>query len=145
MLPPPRFGVQIILHTYAFISYVVFYLHEKVNVMRMRKSELKPIAEISDILGISATGRKILNLLVRTRKKLSVSEIIKRVKKSERSVRAHLKALTKLKLIRREITITKKGKLAYRYFVSRAGDLVKSVREETLRRLRDLEKYVKWS
>ena len=113
--------------------------------MRMRKSELKPIAEISDILGISATGRKILNLLVRTRKKLSVSEIIKRVKKSERSVRAHLKALTKLKLIRREITITKKGKLAYRYFVSRAGDLVKSVREETLRRLRDLEKYVKWS
>jgi len=109
----------------------------------MKERELKSIAEISDILGISATGRKILNLLVRTKKKLSVSEIIIRIKKSERSVRAHLKVLIKLKLIRREITITKKGKLAYRYFMLRAGDLVKFAQKETLRRLRNLEKCMK--
>jgi len=108
--------------------------------MKVKKGELSPVAEISDILGISATGRKILNLLVRTKKKLSVSEIITKIKKSERSVRAHLKVLTMLKLIRREMTITKKGRLAYRYFVLRAGDLVKSARKETRRRLRNLEK-----
>jgi len=113
--------------------------------MRAKKVELSSVAEISNILGISTTSRKILNLLVRTKKKLSVSEIITRTKRSERSVRAHLKVLTKLKLIRREMAITKKGRLAYRYFVLRAGDLVKSVRKEILRRLHGLEKNVKWS
>lgn len=107
--------------------------------MRAKERELSSIAEISDILGISTTGRKILSLLVRTKKRLSVSEIIVRTKKSERSIRTHLKALTKLRLVRREMTITRKGRLAYRYFVLRASELVKSVRRQTLRRLRRLE------
>lgn len=108
--------------------------------MKMKGRELSSIAEISDILGINTTGRKILNLLVRAKKRLSVQEIIARTKRSERSIRTHLKALTELKLIRREITITRKGRLAYRYFVLRASDLVKSVRRETLGRLRKLER-----
>jgi len=103
------------------------------------------IAQISDILGISATGRMILNSLVRTKKKLSVSEITARIKRSERSVRAQLKILTKLELVRRKVSITKKGRLAYRYFAPRINELAKSVRKETLRRLRNLEKRVKWS
>jgi len=107
--------------------------------MRVKERELSSIAEISDFLGISATGRKILSLLVRTKKRFSVPEIIARTKRSERSIRAHLKALSKLKLIRREMAITRKGRLAYRYFVLRASDLVKSVRKETLGRLRKLE------
>jgi predicted transcriptional regulator len=111
--------------------------------MKTRGRELISIAEISDILGISTTGRKILNLLARTKKKLSVIEIISRTKRSERSIRTHLKALTKLGLIRREITITKKGRLAYHYFVLRASDLVESARKEMLRRLRDLERHVR--
>ena len=112
---------------------------EKVNAMRMKGRELSLIAEISDILDISTTGRKILNLLVRTKKGLSVPEIIARTKRSERSIRTHLKALTELKLIRKDMMITREGRLAYRYFVLRASDLVKSVRKETLGRLRKLE------
>lgn len=111
--------------------------------MRVKEGELSSIAEISDILGISTTGRKILSLLVITKKRLSVPEIIARTKRSERSIRTHLKALTKLKLIRREMTITRKGRLAYRYFALRASDLVKSVRKETLGRLRKLERRAK--
>jgi len=101
------------------------------------------IAEISDILGISATGRMILNSLVRTKKKLSISEITARIKRSERSVRAQLKILTKLELVRRKVSITKKGRLAYRYFAPRINELAKSVEKETLRRLRRLERCMK--
>jgi predicted transcriptional regulator len=109
----------------------------------MKGRELSLIAEISDILDISTTGRKILNLLVRTKKGLSVPEIIARTKRSERSIRTHLKALTELKLIRKDMMITREGRLAYRYFVLRASDLVKSVRKETLGRLRKLEARVR--
>ncbi len=97
------------------------------------------IAEISNILGISATGRMILNSLVKTKKKLSVSEITAKIERSERSVRAQLKNLTGLGLVKREIIITKKGRLAYQYFVPRVEGLVKSVKKEMARRLRTLE------
>jgi len=101
------------------------------------------IAEISNILGISATGRMILNSLVKTQKKLSVSEITAKIKRSERSVRAQLKILTGLELVRREIIITKRGRLAYQYFVPRIDGLVKSVKKETVKRLRRLETCMK--
>jgi len=97
------------------------------------------IAEISNILGISATGRMILSSLVKAKKELSVSEITAKIKRSERSVRAQLKVLTKLELVRRKITITKKGRLAYQYFAPRINELTESVKKETLRRLRMLE------
>lgn len=109
----------------------------------MDKGLSKSIAEISDILGMSGTDRKILNLLVRTKKKFTVTEITSKIKRSERSVKERLKNLTKLKLVRREITTTKKSRLAYRYFALHVSDLVKLVREETLRRLRRLERYTK--
>ena len=108
----------------------------------MMKKLNDPIAEISDILSISATGRMILSSLVKTNKKLSVSEITAKIKRSERSVRAQLKILTKSELVRREITITKKGRLAYLYFAPRINELAKSVKKETLRRLRRLEMHL---
>jgi len=97
------------------------------------------IAEISNILGISATGRMILSSLVKTKKELSVSEITAKIKRSERSVRAQLKVLTKLGLVRRKIIITKKSRLAYRYFAPLINELTESVKKETLGRLRRLE------
>jgi len=115
---------------------------KSVDVMRMMKKLNDPIAEISDILGISATGRMILSSLVKTEKELSISEITARIKRSERSVRAQLKILTKSELVRRKITIAKNGRLAYRYFAPRINELAKSVKKETLRRLRRLEMHL---
>lgn len=100
-------------------------------------------AEISDILGLTATARKVLGLLMRTKRGLRVSEVIARTKRSERSIRMQLRTLSKLKLIKRSAAVTKKGRITYRYFAPRVSDLVKSVNEETLRRLRALEGYVK--
>jgi len=100
------------------------------------------ITEISGFLNIRATGRKILEVLARSRGGLLVSEIVARSRKSERAMRNHLKLLLKLHLVRRESVITKKGKLAYRYLATRANELVRSTQAEMLRQLHRLESYL---
>jgi predicted transcriptional regulator len=108
----------------------------------MRTSKTRELsARISTILGIRGTGRKILDLLIRAEKGLRISDIIVRTERSERSIRAHLKTLLGLKLIKKETTKTKKGRVAHRYSVQVSG-LVKSVRKEMLKRLRELERSV---
>jgi len=114
----------------------------KCRVTEMSKRLNNLIAEVSGILGIPATGRMILDSLIRTGKKLSVSEITAEIKRSERSVRAQLKILADLELVRRNITITKNGRLAYQYFAPRINELVETAKRETLRRLRGLEMHL---
>lgn len=101
------------------------------------------IAEISGFLNIRATGRKILDLLARSKRGLLVSEIVARSKRSERAVRTHLKLLLQLRLIRRKRAITKKGKLAYRYLALQTHELIRSTRGEMLQRLRRLEAHMR--
>ncbi|MDI6819422.1 MAG: HTH domain-containing protein [Candidatus Hodarchaeaceae archaeon] len=84
-----------------------------------------------------------LELLMRTREKLSVSEITACINRSERAVRAHLKSLFNLGLVCREGSATKHGKIAHRYFVPKTKDMIKSARKEMLKRLRNLEKLVR--
>ena len=101
------------------------------------------IPEISSFLNIRTTGRKILDTLARSKRGLLVSEIVARSKKSERAIRSHLKLLLQLRLIRRKRIITKKGKLAYRYLALRTHELIKSTKEEMLRRLHRLEAHMR--
>lgn len=101
------------------------------------------IAEISGFLNIRATGKKILDILARSKRGLLVSEIVACSKRSERAVRTHLKLLLQLRLIRRNRVITKKGKLAYRYLALRTHELIRSTKGEMLRRLRGLERRMK--
>lgn len=108
--------------------------------MRAEDTKLNLIAEISEILGVSATGKKILEALIKTGKKLSVQEMAQMIKRSERSIREHLGHLTRLGLIGKEIVVTKNGRLAYRYSALTEGDLIKSARNEVLKRLRRLER-----
>ncbi|MGQ9788221.1 MAG: ArsR family transcriptional regulator [Candidatus Hadarchaeaceae archaeon] len=98
------------------------------------------IYEAAEILRIKSTGKKILDLLVRTERKLTVAEIVAGTKKSERAVKEHLKRLVDLKLVQREISVTKGGRLAYRYFKLHTDDFLKAVRREVLRRLCNLKK-----
>jgi predicted transcriptional regulator len=103
------------------------------------RGELSRIYEAADILGIKATGRKILGLLAQTEKKLSVAEIVAGTKRSQRAVKAHLKTLLELKLIQREVSVTERGRLAYRYFRLHSDDFFRAVRREILRRLNNLK------
>jgi predicted transcriptional regulator len=101
------------------------------------------LASLSGVLGIRNTGREILELLIRTKKKFTVAEIISRLKRSERSIRGHLSSLSRMELVRKEPTITERGKRVHRYFATRLSDLVQAVRREASRRLRKLEKHAK--
>jgi predicted DNA-binding transcriptional regulator len=133
----PNWGANL----FAYLDNNVFKLFsEWENVIRMRAGNL--IAGISELLNIRATSREILEILTRSRGKLLVSEIITHSKRSERAVRTHLKLLLQLHLIRREGVITKKGKLAYRYLALRTHELIKSTKEEMLRRLHRLEAHM---
>jgi|GEM_PF-903761 len=105
--------------------------------MRVRTGEL--IGDISGFLGISTTGKEILETLAKSDRGFLVSEIITRSKRSERAVRAHVKLLSQLHLIRRKEVITKRGKLAHRYLALRANELIRSTRQEMIRRLHKLE------
>ncbi|MEM3421763.1 MAG: ArsR family transcriptional regulator [Candidatus Hadarchaeum sp.] len=98
------------------------------------------IHEAAKILGIKSTGRRILDLLARTEKKLSVAEIVAGTKRSERAVKEHLKKLVNLKLVQREISVTKEGRLAYRYFRLHSDDFIRAVGCEIRRRLYYLKK-----
>ncbi len=106
--------------------------------MSVRKLGL--LAELSGLLRMSTTDREILALLLRTKKKLCISEIMARLKRSERGVRERLGSLHRMGFVRREPVVTKRGKRAYRYFTLRAHELIKSAREEMLRRLHRLER-----
>ena len=101
------------------------------------------ITEISGFLNIRATGRKILDILARSKRGLLVSEIVARSKKSERAVRTHLKLLLQLRLIRRKRMITKKRKLAYRYLALRTHELIRPTKKEMRRRLSRLEAHIR--
>lgn len=102
--------------------------------------EIGLVREAAEILGIKSTGRKILDLLARTERKLSVAEIVAGTRRSERAVKEHLKRLVDLKLIQREISVTERGRLAYRYFRLHSDDFLRAVREEILWRLHNLKK-----
>ncbi|MBC7219806.1 MAG: ArsR family transcriptional regulator [Hadesarchaea archaeon] len=102
--------------------------------------EISMIHEAAKILGIKSTGKRILDLLVRTEKRLTVAEIVAGTKRSERAVKEHLKRLVDLKLVQREISVTERGRLAYRYFRLHSDDFLKAVKREVLRRLHKLKK-----
>jgi len=101
------------------------------------------LASLSSVLGISTTGREILGLLIRTKKKFTVAEIIPRLRRSERSIRGHLSSLSRMGLVRKESIITKRGRRVHRYSAARLGNLVRAVRREASRRLRKLERHAK--
>jgi predicted DNA-binding transcriptional regulator len=101
------------------------------------------VTEVASFLNICATGRKILGILPRSKRGLLVSEIVARSKRSERAIRAHLKLLLQLRLIRRKKVVTKRGKLAYRYLALQTHELIRSTKGEMRRRLRGLEAHVR--
>ena len=99
----------------------------------------KTISTIIRVLGIPETGHKILEILVKTRKKLSVTELVKLLKRSERSIRAHLRVLVEKKLLEREIEVTETKKLAYRYSIRPLEALLGIVRREIVKQLEEID------
>jgi len=104
-----------------------------------RKALYKLTGLAEKILGLPATASKILKTLARTTKKLNVREVVRRVRRSERSVRKYLVLLTRKGILEREAVRTARGKLAYLYYVAPVEKVSAVLKREISRTAKKLE------
>jgi len=108
---------------------------------RPRLSHFKDITQlVSDVFDLSETSAQIIRALSATRKALSVNEIKKRLKRSERSIRGALVKLVNKGLLKRKVRVTDSKRLSYIYFLGPLERVVKVTRREILNQLEKLEK-----
>ncbi|MEW6069713.1 MAG: hypothetical protein AB1485_03775 [Candidatus Thermoplasmatota archaeon] len=109
--------------------------------MRNNKTE-KNIYELFESSDLPKTSSNILATIA-GRRKLLVSEISRRVKRSERAVRNHLRVLMRKGFLSRKIEITRNKKLAYRYSLKPLSKIVKKLKQELVIKIRKLNKFVR--
>lgn len=96
---------------------------------------------LSEALGLPRTARRIIDALARTRERLGVDEIVRRVRSSERSVRENLALLLRRGILDREIFVTANKKLSYTYSLRPVSDLVATARGDLARTLARIERF----
>ena len=94
---------------------------------------------VSHTFDLPLTGRLILETLVASKASLSVKDLLKRVKRSERSVRGALDHLVAKGVLIRKVSITGRKRLAYLYSIGPMDRFIKVVRGEILNQLESLE------
>lgn len=94
---------------------------------------------LAEALHLPRTATRIVDLLVRSSRQLSVSEIVRRVRMSERSVRSNLAMLLRRGILEREIVETAQKRLAYLYRLRPREELLEAVRTHFSRNLRALQ------
>jgi len=88
---------------------------------------------LADALRLPRTAARIVDLLARSSRQLSVKEIVTRVRMSERSVRGNLALLVRRGILEREVVLTAQRRLAYLYRLRPAEDLVRTVRRHLMK------------
>jgi len=83
---------------------------------------------LADALRLPRTAARIVDLLARSRRQLSVQEIVRRVRMSERSVRGNLALLVRRGLLERRVVVTAKKRVAYLYQLRPVDELLGTVR-----------------
>lgn len=81
-------------------------------------------------LRLPSTSGKIVHLLAAPGRNLSVQEIVRRVRVSERSVRQNLALLLRRGLLERHVRVTPTKKLAYTYALRSVEDLLAAAERE---------------
>ena len=95
---------------------------------------------VSNTFHLPGTGRLILETLLATKTALSVKDLLKRVKRSERSVRGALDHLVAKGVLLRKVSLTGRKRLAYLYTIGPMDRIVQVVRGEILNQLESLER-----
>jgi predicted DNA-binding transcriptional regulator len=90
---------------------------------------------LSDALGLPRTATAIVDLLVRSSRRLSVPEIVERLQMSERSVRGNISLLVRRGILQRHPIVTAKNRLAYLYHLRPREDVLRAVRAQFERNL----------
>lgn len=101
------------------------------------------IRECAGVLSLELTSREILDVLYRYRRSLSFKEITRKTRRSERAIRYHLKKLTHLGLVRKEIFITPHQRYAHRYRFPSREEFLRAIENEVHRRLTRLKELVR--
>jgi len=94
----------------------------------------------SEALDLPRTARQIVDILARTKDRLAVSEIVRRVRSSERSVRENLALLVRRGILDRQVFVTANKKLAYVYSLKPVADLIAAARGDLARTLDRIER-----
>ncbi len=95
---------------------------------------------LSEALGLPRTAQRIVEALSRTRDRLAVDEIVRRVRSSERSVRENLALLVRRGILDRQVFVTANKKLAYTYSLRSVTDLIATARGDLARTLARIER-----
>ena len=95
---------------------------------------------LSEALGLPRTAQRIVEALSRTRNRLGVDEIVRRVRSSERSVRENLALLVRRGILDRQVFVTANKKLAYVYSLRPVADLIAAARGDLARTLDRIER-----
>ncbi len=98
---------------------------------------------LADALRLPRTATRIVDLLARSSRQLSVREIVQRVRMSERSVRGNLALLLGRGVLERTLVVTAKKRIAYLYRLRPPEDLLVAVRRQFSRSLRALRAHVR--
>ena len=85
---------------------------------------------LADALRLLRTAARIVELLARSSRQLSVREIVSRVRMSERSVRGNLALLLRWGLLERRVVLTATKRIAYLYRLRPTDDLLEAARRQ---------------
>lgn len=97
-------------------------------------------AEVTRGLGIPASCAAVIEVLARTGRRLSFSELAGMVRISERSLRSHLRILVARGILLREVSVTRTRRLAYEYYIAPLGDILRLVRRELATKIQRLHR-----
>jgi predicted DNA-binding transcriptional regulator len=107
------------------------------------KPRLRIVRSVSEALGLPRTAERIMESLARAGKFLSVNELVKHVRMSERSVRKHLSLLVRRGLLQRRAVPRGSRKIAYEYSLRPIQEMLTAARNDFARTIQKLESAVK--
>ena len=106
----------------------------------MKLKNLNFIKAISNTLNLTKTDIEIIKILISDRSGLLVSDLIKKIRRSERNVRNRLDELIQKGIIIREIEILKNKRLAYRYYIESNDNIVNRLKRYLFDEIQELNK-----
>jgi len=95
---------------------------------------------LADVLRLPRTAARIVNLLARSRRQLSVPEIVAKVRMSERSVRGNLALLLRRGILERTVVVTARKRVAYLYRLRPIDELLRADGSQFTRSLKTLRR-----
>jgi predicted transcriptional regulator len=96
------------------------------------------IKTVVSTLNLTKTDSEILKILKSVKGGLLISEIIEKIKRSERNIRKRLNLLNKKGLLIKKVEVLKNNRLAYRYFLESENIIVEKAKIHLSKKIEEL-------